>query len=167
MNIQILRELYQRRFVERDTNNLYIFTENCELTSGNNLIQFSGNPVVDQLYAGKRFPNMSQAVIRGLGNALPITTKKGQYSGQFFTDLPRDFALFTSIVDADIARIVSESTKYKLIFFSSGGFATDKASLPYRHVRYLQLKLEEAFRLQTDIVNSSAVGFGLSNLRLR
>ena len=69
-----LTSLFTRKSVEKDTDYIYLFTDNSGRTSGNNIIQ-------DGWYLEKygknkilRYPTMTQAVIRGLENAFPITT---------------------------------------------------------------------------------------------
>lgn len=82
-------EKYDRADVEKDTDNLYIFTDNTDRTSGRKyLVDVNSNYYKTyginsetgehrKLY----YPTVTQAVIRGLNNAFPISTQKWYHTG--------------------------------------------------------------------------------------
>jgi hypothetical protein len=151
-------DLFERSVVEVDKKNQYIFTDNLDRTSGNNQIKKSNNIIIDQLYFRKKYPNVSQAVIRGLYNAYPITTKKGQYSNEFFR--LEDFDLFKITIDKDIERILDNSHMFDNLIVSLGGFATEKAVLPEKMCQYLQQELLKKLTIRCNMVNNKN-GYGL------
>ncbi len=159
--IKITNKKYVRSEVEKDSRNIYVFTENLDRTSGSNLIVKSGNQVIDDLYLGKHYPNVSQAVIRGLRNAYPITTKLGQWKGELFE--PQHYDLFCREINNDILRIrIAQSySDFDNLIFSTGGFAMEKSSLPHNFAEYLKIRLEQAFNLTTNIIKKDDGMFGL------
>lgn len=86
-------------------------------------------------------PTMTQAVIRGLDNAIGIDTKKdrGTSEDSYFTD--EDFDTFKAQVDEAIQKAIDSS---KTIVIPEGGIGTGKAQLEKRAPKlfsYLQDKL--------------------------
>ncbi len=156
--IIIKNNYFVRDAVEADKKNQYIFTENLDHTSGSNQIKKSNNIVIDQLYFRKKYPNVSQAVIRGLYNAYPITTKKGQYAGDFFKE--DDFDLFKRTIDKDIERISDNAHLFDNLIVNAGGFATEKAVLPEKLAKYLQQELLNKLAIRTNLVHNKN-GYGL------
>lgn len=72
---------WTREEVEEDKDFLYIFTDNLTRRSGRNRIE--GGWYLQQFGSTDLFyPNVTQAVIRGLDNAFPITTMKDCYKKQ-------------------------------------------------------------------------------------
>lgn len=102
-------------------------------------------------------PTMTQAVIRGLDNAIGIDTKKnrGTSEGSYFTD--EDFDTFKAQVDEAIQKAIDSG---KTIVIPEGGIGTGKAQLKERAPKlfsYLQDKLN-ALRESagtTDALSSS------------
>lgn len=156
--IIIKNTFFDRVAVEADKKNQYIFTENLDRTSGTNPIKKSNNIVIDQLYFRKKYPTVSQAVIRGLYNAYPITTKKGQYAGDFFKE--EDFELFKKTIDKDIERILDNSHMFDNLIVNAGGFATEKAVLLEKFAKYLQSELLTKLMIRTNLVPNKN-GYGL------
>lgn len=102
-------------------------------------------------------PTMTQAVIRGLNNAIGIDTKKnrGTSEDSYFTD--EDFDIFKTQVDEAIQKAIDSG---KTIVIPEGGIGTGKAQLKERAPKlfsYLQDKLN-ALRENvetTDALSSS------------
>lgn len=111
MLVQILDKCFVRKDVEKDIDWLYLFTDNANRTSGKNFI----NPLswYYQTY-GKVgnylcYPNVTQAVIRGLNNARPITTMVDQYKTQWTDSRYMDYV---EIATKEIAEIMLASQAY-------------------------------------------------------
>jgi hypothetical protein len=72
--------MWTRESAEKDTNTLYIFTDNTDRTSGSKVID-SNSPYAKKYGKGKHYPTQTQAVIRGLPNAMPISTQHWYHEG--------------------------------------------------------------------------------------
>lgn len=88
-------------------------------------------------------PSVTQAVIRGLNNAIGIDTKKnrGTSESSYFTDA--DFDIFKAQVDEAIQRAINSG---KTIVIPADGIGTGKAELDKRAPKlfaYLQQRLDE------------------------
>lgn len=117
---------YTREKVFEDKENLYIFTDNCDRTSG------WGTIPDDSEYSkrfGKinlKFPKVTTALIRGLDNAYPVTTQKHyikgkeSYKGNWTDD---DFDEFKEVIDSDFEAIKKaiKEKGYKQVIFPIGG----------------------------------------------
>ena len=102
-------------------------------------------------------PTMTQAVIRGLDNAIGIDTKKnrGTSEDSYFTD--EDFDTFKAQVDEAIQKAIDSG---KIIVIPEGGIGTGKAQLKERAPKlfsYLQDKLSSLRESAgtTDVLSSS------------
>jgi len=123
MTIIRTNEPYTRESVSKDSQNMYIFTDDTDRNSGKGIID--DNSWYSKKYGeGKHYPSMTTALIRGLDNAYPITTqhwynneKKG-INGRW-TD--EDFEEFKQVIDDDFKEIVENAHKYKAIVFPMGG----------------------------------------------
>lgn len=124
---------YWRSDVKQDKNNIYIFTDNQDRTSG------SGKIPDDSEYSkrfGKtdlKYPSATSAVIRGLPNSFPITTQKHYIKGakRFEGNWnDEDFEEFTKVIDADFEAIkdACKRLKPKNVFFPSTGILNGKIS---------------------------------------
>lgn len=137
----------------RDPESLYIFTDNTDRDSGKGLIDPMSK--YSQKYGrGKHFPTMTQAVLRGLDNAMPLSTQRWYHEGAKgvtgrWTDA--DFEEFKKVIDAEIEDIVKEwnTGKYKrIVIGSADGFFNTKISnismerTPILY-KYLQRKLAQ------------------------
>jgi hypothetical protein len=150
---------YNRETVSKDIETLYIFTDNGDRTSGSKSIDknseyFKKFGADEDLF----YPTQTQAVIRGLNNAFPISTLKFYAKKQFgsnsndalnksqWTD--EDFDLFKSTIDAEIQFIKDAlvSGKYKSVKFSGtigvGTFSNIKKNSS-KSFDYLNKKLLE------------------------
>lgn len=147
---------WSRQEVEEDPTGLYIFTDNTDRTSGSNAIN------EDTRYAkkygkGKFFPTTTQAVIRGLDNAMPISTqrwyhddKKGN-KGRWTDDAIDEFK---TTIDAEIEDIKAEwdTGKYDHLVVSNfdGFFNTKISNISKDRVPqiydYLHGKIDELYK---------------------
>jgi len=148
MNIIPISTYFERESVEQDREYIYLFTDNAGRTSGK-------IPIQDGWYKGKygknkilKYPTMTQAVIRGLDNAYPITTmvddKRTQWKDCMFSE-------YKSIVDDEIEQILKNLNIYKGIKFSSvmpfgkGKISNMKESSPlcwdYLNIKLMEIKI--------------------------
>lgn len=148
--------IWTRSEVEKDTNSLYIFTDNTDRDSGSGLID--PNSRYAQKYGqGKHYPTRTQAVIRGLDNAMPISTQHWYHPGAkgptgVWTD--NDFEEFKKTIDAEIQDIIDEwnTGKYKRIVIGDGDafFNSSISNISVERVpklySYLKSKVEELYR---------------------
>ena len=132
--------------VELDLDYLYLFTDNLNRSSGHNYIDEYNEYCI--IWAKGRqiyYPNSSQAVIRGLENAYPISTMVNQYKKQFTDDM---FELFKENLDEEINSIKKvldykyEGIKYVDNVFGIGTYSKMNVSAP-KCFEYLHLKLKE------------------------
>ena len=72
--------MWTRESAEKDTNTLYIFTDNTDRTSGTGVID-DNSPYAKKYGKGKNYPTRTQAVVRGLHNAMPISTQHWYHEG--------------------------------------------------------------------------------------
>lgn len=115
---------WTRQYVASQTSKVFLFGDNT-------------NDRVNTHYV----PTMTQAVIRGLDNAIGIDTKKnrGTSEDSYFTD--EDFDTFKAQVDEAIQKAIDSG---KTIVIPEGGIGTGKAQLEKRAPKlfsYLQDKL--------------------------
>lgn len=137
----------------RDPESLYIFTDNTDRDSGRGLID-PMSKYAQKYGRGKHYPTMTQAVLRGLDNAMPLSTQRWYHEGAKgvtgrWTDA--DFAEFKKVIDAEIEDIAEEwsTGKYKrIVIGSADGFfntrisniSMDRTPILYQ---YLQRKLSQ------------------------
>ena len=153
--IQQHKGIWTRSAVEKDTKSLYIFTDNTDRDSGSGLID--PNSRYAQKYGqDKHYPTRTQAVIRGLDNAMPISTQHWYHPGAkgatgVWTD--NDFEEFKKTIDAEIQDIIDEwnTGKYERIVIGSGdaffnspisNISTERVPKLYD---YLMSKVEELY----------------------
>jgi hypothetical protein len=109
MKVEIFNGSWTRAQVAADTQRVYLFGDN---------IQDNNTGYV---------PNYTQAVIRGLPNAIGIPTKKlrGYDDKSYFWDNDIDYATFTNLVDEAIHKARATG---KTVVLPSGGIGTGKAA---------------------------------------
>lgn len=132
--MKLVRRSYgTRKQVAEDSKNIYIFTDNCDRSSG------KGEIPDDSTYSkrfGKKklkYPAVTSAFIRGLENSFPITTQKkyvprpNQFEGNWTDD---DFEEFKKVIDDDFEHIkkACKEKGYKKIFFPVNGVLNGKIS---------------------------------------
>jgi hypothetical protein len=147
INIIPLQNNFTRDSVKKDSDYLYLFTDNAERASGPNNVDLN-SWYVKKYQNSKRlitYPSKTQAVIRGLSNAFPITTmvddKKTQWKDSQFEE-------YKKIIDDEINTIKIELANYKGIKFGGqmpfgkGQISDMKNSAP-KIWNYLNQKLAE------------------------
>lgn len=122
---------FSRNNAESDVESLYIFTDNTDRTSGSKPIS-EDSPYSKKYGKHLKYPTQTQAVLRGLPNAMPISTQrwifdhgKGKPSkanpgpGQW-TD--EDFEEFKKVITGEIDDIISEwnTGKYTTLKIGTG-----------------------------------------------
>lgn len=144
---------WTRSEVENDAESLYIFTDNTDRDSGRRLID--PNSKYAQKYGtNKHYPTMTQAVIRGLDNAMPISTQRYYHDGAKgetgrWTD--DAFDEFKKTIDEEFENILKEwrTGKYKRIVFGNqdGLFNTKISNITEQRTpkiyKYLKEKLNQ------------------------
>ena len=173
------KEYWDRSVVEKDKETLYIFTDNTDRDSGSGKID--PNSKYAQKYGkDKHYPKQTAAVIRGLDNAMPISTQRWYHEGAkgdtgMWQDA--DAEEFEKVIKEEVDSIIEEwkSGKYKKVVIPSGdGFfgegsrsisKINKTRVPelYRILTEQLIRLEEAigkdnispFTKNTDMQTSS------------
>ena len=135
---------FTRSSVEKDSDYMYLFTDNAKRTSGSNLIPDESR--YSAVYGqGNKYPTTTQAVVRGLDNAFPITTmvddKKTQWTDDRFEEFKKE-------IDSEIEIIKGSISYFKGIKFSGempfgkGAISNMKETAP-KSWAYLNSKLAE------------------------
>ena len=125
---------WTRQEVNDNPDVLYVFGDNTNRTSGNNPI--SNDSKYARTYGlGKMFPNTTAAIIRGMDNAMPVST---QHWYDPITGRTRDAGRwndsdiddFKKIIDAEFQAIKDEwdTGKYRKIYLPSTGLSNGKIS---------------------------------------
>ena len=124
---------YNRNSVKATPEQMYIFTDNCDRTSGNGKIPDDSEYSKRFGKEGLNHPSVTSALIRGLDNAYPVTTQKRyvpglkSYEGNWTDD---DFEEFKKVIDDDFEHIkqACRDKKYKVIIFPNTGILNGKIS---------------------------------------
>lgn len=125
---------WTRQEVNDNPDILYIFGDNTNRTSGSNLI--SNDSKYARTYGlGKMFPNTTAAVIRGMDNAMPVSTQhwydpstgRTRDAGRWNNS---DIDDFKKVIDAEFQAIKDEwdTGKYRKIYLPSTGLSNGKIS---------------------------------------
>ena len=125
---------WTRQEVNDNPDVLYIFGDNTNRTSGSNLI--SNDSKYARTYGlGKMFPNTTAAVIRGMDNAMPVSTQhwydpstgRTRNAGRWNDS---DIDDFKKVIDAEFQAIKDEwdTGKYRKIYLPSTGLSNGKIS---------------------------------------
>lgn len=125
---------WTRQEVNDNPDVLYIFGDNTNRTSGSNPI--SNDSKYARTYGlGKMFPNATAAIIRGMDNAMPVSTQhwydpstgRTRDSGRWNDS---DIDDFKKIIDAEFQAIKDEwdTGKYRKIYLPSTGLSNGKIS---------------------------------------
>lgn len=125
---------WTRQEVNDNPNVLYVFGDNTNRTSGSNPI--SNDSKYARTYGlGKMFPNATAAIIRGMDNAMPVSTQHWYDPSTGRTrDAGRwndsDIDDFKKIIDAEFQAIKDEwdTGKYRKIYLPSTGLSNGKIS---------------------------------------
>jgi len=150
-NIEISNSLYTRDSVMKDSNTMYLFTDNNKRTSNPGAKE--ENVDKDGWYYQKyksttnrpihfgTLQNPTSAVIRGLNNAYPISTMS-DYGTNWNSS---NFELFKSTIDDEITQIKKDLPKFDKLKIGNYriGQGGRFAKLPEQHQKYLDSKLLE------------------------
>ena len=125
---------WTRQEVNDNPDVLYVFGDNTNRTSGSNPI--SNDSKYARTYGlGKMFPNATAAIIRGMDNAIPVSTQHWYDPSTGRTrDAGRwndsDIEDFKKIIDAEFQAIKDEwdTGKYRKIYLPSTGLSNGKIS---------------------------------------
>lgn len=125
---------WTRQEVNDNPDALYVFGDNTNRTSGSNLI--SNDSKYARTYGlGKMFPNTTAAIIRGMDNAMPVSTQHWYDPSTGRTrDAGRwndsDIEEFKKVIDAEFQAIKDEwdTGKYRKIYLPSTGLSNGKIS---------------------------------------
>ena len=163
---------FTRDSVKKDSDYIYLFTDNAKRTSGSNKIK--PNWYTDKYGIEGNYPTMTQAIIRGLENAFPITTMMDDNRTQWTDD---KFEEFKQIIDSEISEI-KDSIKdgdFKGVKFAAqmpfgkGNISNMKDSAP-KIWNYLNTKLAEigidntgAVPVSTQL-STNKIGFDISKI---
>lgn len=131
--VEIYQGYWTRKEVESQTDKVFLFGDNTDDRVNTHYV-----------------PSRTQAVIRGLDNAIGIDTKKnrGTSESSYFTDT--DFDIFKAQVDEAIQRAINSG---KTIVIPADGIGTGKAELDKRAPKlftYLQQRLDELKNLNSS-----------------
>jgi hypothetical protein len=135
---------FTRESAKKDTEYMYLFTDNAGRTSGSGIID-PNSWYAKKYGANKKYASKTQAVARGLNNVYPITTMVDDKRTQW-TDA--QFNTYKKIIDDEIATIKETSKNYKGIKFGAempfgkGVISNMKNSAP-KIWNYLNTKLAE------------------------
>ncbi len=124
---------YLRSDVKRDKNNIYIFTDNQDRTSGSCKIPDDSEYSKRFRKTDLKYPTRTSAMLSGQPNAFPVTTQKYYvkgtkcYEGNWNDE---DFEEFTKVIDADFEAIkdACKRLRPKNVFFPSNGILNGKIS---------------------------------------
>lgn len=125
---------WTRQEVNDNPDVLYVFGDNTNRTSGSNPI--SNDSKYARTYGlGKMFPNATAAIIRGVDNAMPVstqhwydpTTGRTRDAGRWNDS---DIEDFKKVIDAEFQAIKDEwdTGKYRKIYLPSTGLSNGKIS---------------------------------------
>ena len=142
-----------RQSVEKDSDYMYIFTDNTDRDSGTGVVD-PDSRYAKRYSGGKElhFPGQTLAVMRGLDNAFPISTMKRYRKGVPVKESqwkPGDKDLFIKTIDAEIADIKAELSNFSGLKYSLSQEKDRKigqgaiSKLPQELQTYLDEKLLE------------------------
>lgn len=126
--------IYHRETIEKDTENIYIFIDNLDRSSGNALLSDKNSDYYKKYHAASdkplKYPTLStSAVIRGLNNAFPITIKRRNWGKTCWGE--SNFQEFKMVIDEDIRTIkrAIDILKPKVVYFPLYGLLGSTASV--------------------------------------
>jgi hypothetical protein len=131
MNLIYYNKFYKREEVEMDNKRVYLF--------GDNLEDMNSNFV----------PKYTQAVIRGLPNAIGIPTKKNRFDNHdsYFNDTDEDFKLFKKHCDNAIMEVINRGCD---VVFPTAGIGTGAATIrgafsnpDNKFLKYLNMQIQK------------------------
>lgn len=159
------KEYWDRSAVEKDTETLYIFTDNTDRDSGSG--EIDPNSKYAQKYGkDKHYPKQTAAVIRGLDNAMPISTQRWYHEGaKSDTGMwhDADAEEFEKVIKEEVDSIIEEwkSGKYKKVVIPSGdGFFGGEKSIS----KLNKERVPELYRILTEQLARLEEAIGKDNI---
>lgn len=115
---------WSRKEVENHPDYLYIFTDNTDRDSGHEVID-PNSKYAKKYGQGKHYPKVTQAVIRGLDNAMPLSTQHWYHYGKKGKNgvwIDADIEEFKKVINQEIDDIIKEwnTGKYKKLIVGDG-----------------------------------------------
>lgn len=155
---------WKRVDVEADVETLYIFSDNTDRDSGKDLID-PNSDYTKKYGKGKHYPSMTSAAIRGLNNAMPISTQhwyhegaKGK-SGQW---VDTDAEEFEKTIKEEVDAIIEKWNlgKYKRVIVPSGdGFFNSSIS------EITKERVPSLYKILTDQITRLEEAIGKDNIK--
>ncbi len=123
---------WTREAAEADVRTLYVFSDNTDRDSGKNVIP-DDSPYAKAYGAGHHYPTVTSAVVRGLPNAVPVSTQRWYHegakgvSGRWTDDDAEEFA---RVIHEEFGEIWRrwDSGAYDRVMFPAGGLFGGKIS---------------------------------------
>lgn len=149
-------KFYTRQAVENDRKTLYVFTDNTDRDSGSGLVD-DNSEYAKKYGKGKHYPTVTQAAIRGLDNAMPLSTQRwfhGEYKREKGRWTDKDFDEFKKVIDQEIQDIMDkwDTGNYERLaiggtdgFFNSGISNITITRTPKLY-QYLKQKVQELYK---------------------
>lgn len=147
---------WSRAEVEQHPNYLYIFTDNTDRDSGSQPVD-PNSRYASKYGQNKHYPKVTQAVIRGLDNAMPLSTQHWYHSGKkgktgVWTDA--DIEEFKRVIDQEIEDIIKEwdTGKYEKLIIGDGDafFNSNISNISITRTpelyKYLKQKVQELYK---------------------
>lgn len=156
------KEYWNRATVEKDTETLYIFTDNTDRNSGSGKI--NPNSKYAQKYGkDKHYPKVTAAVIRGLDNAMPISTQRWYHDGAKAESgrwNDADAKEFKEVIKEEVDSIIEEwkSGKYKKVVIPPGSFFDGSIS------QINETRVPELYRVLKEQLTRLEEAIGKSNI---
>ena len=147
---------WSRTEVEQHPNYLYIFTDNTDRDSGSQLID-PNSKYARKYGQNKHYPKVTQAVIRGLDNAMPLSTQHwyhGDKKGKTGVWTDADIEDFKKTIDSEIDDIIKEwdTGKYEKLIIGDGDafFNSNISNISITRTpklyQYLKQKVQELYK---------------------
>ena len=160
------KEYWDRSAVEKDKETLYIFTDNTDRDSGSGKID--PNSKYAQKYGkDKHYPKQTAAVIRGLDNAMPISTQRWYHKGAkgdtgMWQDA--DAEEFEKVIKEEVDSIIEEwkSGKYKKVVIPSGDGFFGEGSRSISKIN--KTRVPELYRILTEQLTRLEEAIGKDNI---
>lgn len=160
-NVEYYGREWTRQQVASQPNKLFIFTDNTDRDSGKNLID-PNSEYANKYGVNKHYPTTTQAVIRGLDNAMPLSTQRWYHSGaRGVTGRWTDDAFdeFKTVIDSEIEDIKRkwDTGNYESLVFGSkdGLFNTRISNITVSRVPRIYQYLQQKYNELIDYVNNS------------
>lgn len=157
---------YDREYAKRHPDWLFIFADNTDRDSGTHLIN-PDRPYIKKYGIGKHFPNVTSACIRGVVNAMPISTQRYYHPGAKGVAgrwKDKDIKEFTDTIEdeiKDIKKYILESNPKEVILPANGLFNSRISAITIDRVP----KIFRVLKSQLDDLEEFIVSHNLITLK--